>query len=385
MGVLLWYGACTAIIYAIYYFSIIVYRRYKWAAVSAKKREQLLEDFERVRKLLQDFSLPAELESKLFRASVADIHQMLFDEPKITCVNLVKYFTKKSINLGLELNLVVQFTYEYALEHAKQRDEELKQYSSPKELPCLFGIPISVKDMIKLKGYDTTLGSGTMCFNPNKDDGLQIKLLLKQGAVPFLKSNLPMLMLINETNNWIVGNGKNPWNKKRSCGGSSGGEGGLVSLGCSPLGIGTDGGGSVRIPALYCGIYGFRPTARRITLEGMASTNEYTPPNIFSGSGPLANNVEDCERLTKALLDKELYEKYIPDYNFVPWKTEEADKIENKKKLKVGVYWNIKYMKPSAANTRALKIAVDKLKAAGHEVIDLSFEKYERIVEYYIK
>ena len=384
MTTLFWYGAYTAIIYSVYYITMMVYKRYKWAAVSAKKKQQLLEDFERVRKLVQEFEIPSELESKLSSAGVAEIHQMLFDEPKITCVDLVKYYTKKSINHGLKLNLVVQFTYEYAIEHAKKRDEDLKNYSSPKDLPCLFGIPISIKDMIKLKGYDTTLGSGTMCFNPNDDDGLQVKLLLKQGAVPFLKSNLPMLMLINETNNWIVGRGLNPWNKERSCGGSSGGEGGLVAMGCSPLGIGTDGGGSVRIPALYCGLYGFKPTVRRFTKEGMANTNAYTPSNIYAGSGPLARNVDDCERLTKALLNKELYEKHLPDFNYIPWKPEEVDKIENKKKLKVGVYWNIKMMKASPANIRALKIAVDKLKAAGHEVVDLSFDKYDDIVKYYI-
>jgi len=170
-------------------------------------------------------------------------------------------------------------------------------------------------------------------------------MLLEAGAVPFVLSTVPQLLLINETNNFIWGRGKNPWNVLRSCGGSSGGEAGLVSSGCSPIGIGSDGGGSVRIPAIYCGLHAFKPTGNRFTMAGHKKSSEYNPRHIQSAVGPLAKNTDDCERLIKALCNQELMHSEEPLKKFSPWNISNKPELSSKiiqGKLRIGYITNFK-------------------------------------------
>ena len=104
-------------------------------------------------------------------------------------------------------------------------------------------------------------------FQPQTEDSAVIEVLKKHGAIPFVKSNGPQMMMTIESVNHIWGRSKNPWNPERTVGGSSGGEAGLIASRCSPLGFGTDIGGSVRIPALYCGVYTIKPTAERLSAK----------------------------------------------------------------------------------------------------------------------
>jgi Asp-tRNA(Asn)/Glu-tRNA(Gln) amidotransferase A subunit family amidase len=164
------------------------------------------------------------------------------------------------------------------------------------------------------------------------------------GGVPFMRSNVPQLLLINESNNWIWGRSENPWDRKRTTGGSSGGEGGLVVLGASPIGIGSDGGGSVRIPALYCGIYGFRPTTKRFTNFGHKEPSKYAPRHIYACIGPLAKCVDDVERGLEAMQNYDLMHQVDFLKPEIPWdRTISKDilgDINNGGKLKVGYIMN---------------------------------------------
>jgi fatty acid amide hydrolase len=112
--------------------------------------------------------------------------------------------------------------------------------------------------------------------------------------IPFTKSNVPQLAMIYDCYNYLWSRGLNPWNQLRSIGGSSGGEGGLVAARCSPVGIGSDVGGSIRIPAEFCGVYGLKPSDFRLSNN---YSTEFTP--TFQGMdtlhvviGPLSNSVE---------------------------------------------------------------------------------------------
>lgn len=185
----------------------------------------------------------------------------------------MKFYTQRTILLGVPLNLVTELIFDRAVEIAQEKDKILSQLVPKwvklseseigfkmRELGPLFGVPMSTKECFEFEDMDSTLGASHHCFKPEKEDGLVVKLLMNAGAIPFVKSNVPQLLLINETNNYIFGQAKNPWDLNRTPGGSSGGEAGLICLGCCPIGIGSDGGGSIRIPALYCGIFGFRPT-----------------------------------------------------------------------------------------------------------------------------
>jgi fatty acid amide hydrolase len=95
-----------------------------------------------------------------------------------------------------------------------------------------------------------------------------VRVLRESGAIPMVRGNVPQLMLVPETDNRIFGCALNPYDRKRTPGGSSGGDGVLVSTGAVPLAIGTDIGGSIRIPAHNCGVVGFKPTPSRMSKKG---------------------------------------------------------------------------------------------------------------------
>ena len=105
-----------------------------------------------------------------------------------------------------------------------------------------------------------------MCFKPAGEDGNQVAMVRKAGGIIFAKTNVPQLAFCIETNNFIFGRALNPYNKKYTTGGSSGGEGAMIAGGCSVIGVGTDLAGSIRFPAGFNGVYGYKPSTKRICL-----------------------------------------------------------------------------------------------------------------------
>ena len=116
-----------------------------------------------------------------------------------------------------------------------------------------------------MKGFLTTIGCTTAAKKAKTEDSPIIACFKNSGMIPFVRSILPQLGMTFESNSHLWGRALNPWDSKRTPGGSSGGEGGLISSGCSFLGIGGDIGGSIRIPAIFCGITGIKLGARRIS------------------------------------------------------------------------------------------------------------------------
>lgn len=112
-----------------------------------------------------------------------------------------------------------------------------------------------------MKGYTSTCGTAFLCEdNVSEEDSAVVQCMKLEGAIPLVRGNVPQAMYSIHTTNYIFGEALNPKDNSRSCGGSSGGDAGLVAAGCVPLGIGGDIGGSIRFPAVFCGIYGFKPT-----------------------------------------------------------------------------------------------------------------------------
>jgi Asp-tRNA(Asn)/Glu-tRNA(Gln) amidotransferase A subunit family amidase len=125
-----------------------------------------------------------------------------------------------------------------------------------------------VKENFDVAGYDSTFGVGKRLGFPATRDALLVHVARSLGAVPFCKTNVPQTMLSFCCGNPIYGLTGNPHDVDRTCGGSSGGEGALLAAGGSCLGLGTDIGGSVRIPAHFSGCVGFKPTIARISRKG---------------------------------------------------------------------------------------------------------------------
>ncbi|XP_042072986.1 vitamin D3 hydroxylase-associated protein, partial [Haplochromis burtoni] len=165
----------------------------------------------------------------------------------------------------------------------------------------LYGVPVSVKENITFKNHDCSCGVVINLDQPAEKDSVLVQVLKKQGAIPFVRTNLPQALLNYDCSNPIYGQTVNPHNPQKTSGGSSGGEGALIGGGGSLLGIGTDIGGSIRIPASFCGICGFKPTAGRLSLQGLRPIYR-GQKSVPSSPGPMARDVDSLALCMQALL-----------------------------------------------------------------------------------
>jgi Asp-tRNA(Asn)/Glu-tRNA(Gln) amidotransferase A subunit family amidase len=173
---------------------------------------------------------------------------------------------------------------------------------------ALAGVPLSVKEEYQQQGKRSTCGLARKAASPPcAEDGLLVALLKAAEGIPVVRSNLPQLVMSSETNNAVWGRCCNPWDVGRMPGGSSGGEGALIASRCSALGVGSDIAGSVRIPAMACGIAGFRPTPQRVSCVGFESVSAEEGgcegQNLVLGApGPMARCVDDLALVMQAWL-----------------------------------------------------------------------------------
>ena len=184
-----------------------------------------------------------------------------------------------------------------ARDSAKRADRERK---SGIAVGLLHGLPITIKENIDMQGMDSTMGLRHRQNKPAAADAVTVRVLRDQGAIPLGKTNVPQLLLAQESENVIWGITHNPWNLGRSPGGSSGGEAAAIASGQSPWGIGTDIGGSIRIPCHFCGIAGLKPTVDRWSNRGSA-TGVLGQELVRAQMGPMARRVEDLALLMRAV------------------------------------------------------------------------------------
>lgn len=184
-----------------------------------------------------------------------------------------------------------------------------RAWRSPGEKPLLCGVPVSVKDTIEMHGLPTTYGS--LAFKNNHQEDSEIVVRLRRaGAVIVGKTNTSEFALLPVVRNRLGAPGCNPWNLERTCGGSSGGAAAAVAAGLGPLAVGTDSGGSIRLPAAYTGIFGLKPTYQRIP-----SVQRWRAAPGRSHNGPLARTVRDAALLMQALAGRD---ERDPDSNLAP-------------------------------------------------------------------
>jgi Asp-tRNA(Asn)/Glu-tRNA(Gln) amidotransferase A subunit family amidase len=200
--------------------------------------------------------------------------RMAMRKGKLSCERIMLAFCRRSHELGrLGVNAVTEELYDEALATARALDISgilLAKEEDP--LKPLLGLPVSIKDSVDQEGCFSSCGLARLVHpeKRSKKDSVVVSLLRDAGAIPFVRTNTPQLLMMAETDNFVWGRTDNPWNTKRTPGGSSGGEAALVSLRASPLGLGSDIGGSIRIPSSFCGLTGFKPSPGRISRKGMA-------------------------------------------------------------------------------------------------------------------
>ncbi|MEE2787477.1 MAG: amidase [Myxococcota bacterium] len=199
------------------------------------------------------------------------------------------------------INALTEARFEKALVEAERVDEQLRAHPKRRSWPALFGVPFSVKEYIGVLGMRQTGGILSRRSHRAASDASTVRRLRRAGAIVLGTTNGPEGGLSMETHNLIYGRTSNPWNLAHTAGGSSGGEGALIAAGGTPFGLGADIGGSIRIPAAFCGICGHKPTGGIIP-----TTGHYPPASGASGAfltiGPMARRVEDLRVVTQILL-----------------------------------------------------------------------------------
>jgi Asp-tRNA(Asn)/Glu-tRNA(Gln) amidotransferase A subunit family amidase len=164
----------------------------------------------------------------------------------------------------------------------------------------LDGIPVTVKDSFDIGGLPTLCGSRSRLGHQAASDATMVAKLRAAGAVILGKTNCPELLGNYETDNFICGRTNNPWSLERTAGGSSGGESAAIAAFCSAGGLGSDGGGSIREPAHFCGIAGLKPTPGRLSMAGHFPVCGYLGGMMGVG-GPMARTARDVRILFEAL------------------------------------------------------------------------------------
>ncbi|XP_004285814.1 fatty-acid amide hydrolase 1 [Orcinus orca] len=228
----------------------------------------------------------------------------------------------------------------------------------------LYGVPVSLKECFSYKGQDSTLGLSLNEGAPAECDSVVVQVLKRQGALPFVYTNVPQSMFSYDCCNPLFGQTVNPWKSSKSPGGSSGGEGALIAAGGSLLGLGTDIGGSIRFPSAFCGICGLKPTGNRISksgLKGCVSGQVAVQLSV----GPMARDVESLALCLRALLCEDMFH-LDPSVPPLPFREEV---YTSSQPLRVGYYETDNYTMPTPAMTRALLETKKRLEAAGHTLV----------------
>lgn len=292
-------------------------------------------------------------EEEIWSLPVSDVANEV-NSGNLTPLEVLRTYGKRALTAQSRTNCVTEILIDSA--------EQLA--ATPKKGP-LAGVPVSLKDNIAVKGYDSTVGYSKYSFKPLAEDAPCVRLLKDAGALPFVKTNIPMTLLSFESYNDVWGVTENPHVKGYTSGGSSGGESALIAAGGSRIGVGSDVAGSVRVPAHFAGIYSIKCTVSRFPKAGSPGS---TPgqEGVPSVQSPMARTLPDLTYFLKSVIDMKPW-KYDYAVTEMPWKPATLPQ-----KLKVGIMWTDGITDPSPACSRALRLAVDALKADGHKIVDFS-------------
>lgn len=237
------------------------------------------------------------------------------------------------------INFMTEDRFEEALREAKDADHKMANREAKGRL---FGVPISMKESFDVEGMRTT---GGLIRRKNKiinKDAVVVSKLKAEGAIILSKSNTPELCFCQETDNKLYGRTNNPWNVKRTAGGSSGGEGAAIAAGCAAAGLGSDIGGSIRFPSHFNGVIGFKSGNGQVSQTGSYPFVENDWQQRMLGIGPIAKSVRDAKLIYEIISGRELLKKHLTNYTINVFRTTEYP-ISNKTTLLLNaIYVNLK-------------------------------------------
>lgn len=357
-----------------------------WKAIGLQKRQSVLD------KIPQEWRLPAATLAEAHEANELDVTSipresgiLTADEITITenydatalleklaaaeysALAVTTAFCKRAAIAQQLTSCLTETFFDEAIERAKFLDEYLAKEKKP--LGPLHGLPISIKDSFNYIGQETTLGFVSFVGGKTvaKEHSALVKMLLDLGAVLYIKSNIPQTLMTADSENHVFGRTLNPHKLNLTAGGSSGGEGAVVGLRAAVLGVGTDIGGSIRVPALCCGTYGYRPSASRIPYGGQGSPGRAGSPGVLAAAGPLATSFRDVRLFMETVLGQKPW-SYDHSALHAPWRSLTAPTT-----LTIGLLPIDPAFPIHPPMRRALDSAITKLKAAGHTIVPLGY------------
>ncbi|XP_017847543.1 fatty-acid amide hydrolase 2-B [Drosophila busckii] len=227
---------------------------------------------------------------------------------QLTSVKLVNAYIARVIEVNPSLNAVIEERYDAALKEAQHADELITRASTEYDRVALFtrypllGIPFTVKESCALKGLSFTVGSVLRKDMKAPMDGEVVALMREAGGIPLLVSATPEFCMSLETNTIVNGRCVNPYNLARTSAGSSGGEGALNGCGATTFGVGSDISGSIRLPAMFCGVFGHKPTGGLTSVKGHFPYSLTDPNfNYYLQLGPITRFARDMPLLLEIM------------------------------------------------------------------------------------
>ncbi|RFU31396.1 hypothetical protein B7463_g4938, partial [Scytalidium lignicola] len=370
---------------------LIMGQKYKEMAAIAQKRRDDAIPTEYLLKNISKADLPRNL-TGIHRSSghfTPEELQIIETEPegilsnikqgKWTSLEVTKAFCKSAVVAQQLTNCLTEILFKEAFDRAQFLDSYLKR--TGKTIGPLHGLPISLKDCMIVPPHPASVGMACYANEPTKpeDETILVTLLRKLGAVFYVKTTTPTAMMMMETISNVWGETNNAYQSGTSPGGSSGGEGALISLKGSPLGIGTDIGGSIRLPSAFNNLYGLKPTFGRF--PGYGSKSGIPGQDfIYANNGPMARSLESLKIYCKAVLSQEAAPwLYDPKCFAIPWR---EDVIPKGRKLRIGIISdNDGEITVHPPIIRGLAMTKKALEAAGHEVFEWTPISHPEIVK----
>ncbi len=280
----------------------------------------------------------------------------------VTSQALVQAHLNQIHRYNPDLNAIVTIDEAAVLEQAREADEALKrgEIRGP-----LHGVPVTIKDHFAVKGLRTTNGFPPLADQITDFDATLVKRLKDAGAIILGKTNMPILAMDVQTHNPIFGQTNNPWNLTLSPGGSTGGGAAAVAAGMSPIEIGSDLGGSIRIPAHFCGLFGIKPTENTVssygTFPGLAGKGPRSVRHMVT-IGPLARSIADLKLSLSIIAGPDANDPLTTPLLPVD------PALQQRKDLKIAWSDNFGDVPITADTRRVLDTLVKKLAAQGFKV-----------------
>jgi Asp-tRNA(Asn)/Glu-tRNA(Gln) amidotransferase A subunit family amidase len=278
---------------------------------------------------------------------------------KISPVELVEAHLTRISELNPTLNAYVSVDAEGAMRDARAAEEKAMQGEA---LGPLHGVPISIKSSVEVRGHSFETGSKLRQGIVGQKDAPLVSRLKAAGAIVLGTTNVPEMLMNYFSENAIYGRTNSPFDLERTPGGSSGGEAAAISACMSAAGIGSDGGGSIRVPAHYCGIFGLKPTPGRIPITGHFPESG-GPFAAMGVVGPMARSAEDLRTMFEVTAG---YEPFDP--LSAPVRTRKRDR-DDIKKLRIGYFEDDGETPVTRETAAAVRSAAEALRSDGFEVV----------------